>query len=231
MSRCGCGTVDSCQCYLSGGDGVSVSGGGSAGDPYVLNPIIDPDADNGLSLGVSGLMIPRGMEVINEQLLLADTGSIIFSNIPQTYRNLHLVAQTRSARVEVYDDIELRINGDTGTNYNWTRLLVGTAVSVDQGTAATSIHVGFIPGANGNANRAGGFWIDIPDYSRATYTKNIFSKTVSWHTDALNDGQLRQTNGFWSTQAAITSLTILSFVGSNLKAGSVFTLYGLYGLG
>lgn len=46
-----------CGCHLSGGNCISVTGDGSAGNPYVLAPIIDPSGSNALSCGASGLFV------------------------------------------------------------------------------------------------------------------------------------------------------------------------------
>lgn len=47
----------SCGCHLSGGNCISVTGDGSAGNPYVLAPIVDPSGSNALSCGASGLYV------------------------------------------------------------------------------------------------------------------------------------------------------------------------------
>lgn len=38
MGRCGCG-ADTCSCYLSAGEGASVTGGGTRTNPYVLSGV------------------------------------------------------------------------------------------------------------------------------------------------------------------------------------------------
>jgi microcystin-dependent protein len=47
----------SCGCHLSGGNCISITGDGSAGNPYVIAPIIDPSGSNALSCGASGLYV------------------------------------------------------------------------------------------------------------------------------------------------------------------------------
>lgn len=47
----------SCGCHLSGGNCISITGDGSAGNPFVIAPIIDPSGSNALSCGASGLYV------------------------------------------------------------------------------------------------------------------------------------------------------------------------------
>jgi microcystin-dependent protein len=47
----------SCGCHLSGGNCISITGDGSAGNPYIIAPIIDPSGSNALSCGVNGLYV------------------------------------------------------------------------------------------------------------------------------------------------------------------------------
>lgn len=43
MTRCGCSSVDGCQCYFSGGSSYSISGAGTEADPFVISPIFGQD--------------------------------------------------------------------------------------------------------------------------------------------------------------------------------------------
>jgi hypothetical protein len=50
-----------CGCHLSGGNCISITGDGSAGNPYVIAPIIDPSPSNALTCGASGLLAPSAV--------------------------------------------------------------------------------------------------------------------------------------------------------------------------
>jgi microcystin-dependent protein len=57
-----------CGCHLSGGNCISITGDGSAGNPYVIAPIIDPSGSNALSCGGAGLYVasavPSGSTIL-----------------------------------------------------------------------------------------------------------------------------------------------------------------------
>lgn len=61
MARCGCSST--CVCSISPSACITVSGNGSTGTPFVLAPIIDPDATNALACGPDGLFaVPLAYE-------------------------------------------------------------------------------------------------------------------------------------------------------------------------
>lgn len=58
MSRCSeCGSEEAtgCACSFSAGDCIDISGSGSAENPFIAEPILDPDAANLLECGPAGL--------------------------------------------------------------------------------------------------------------------------------------------------------------------------------
>lgn len=58
MGRCGCGA---CQCSIGAGSVcLVVTGAGTAADPYLVSPVISPDAGNALSCRATGLFAGTG---------------------------------------------------------------------------------------------------------------------------------------------------------------------------
>lgn len=57
MGRCGCGD-GTCQCAVSGGDCIAVTGVGSAADPFELEAVISVDSGNLLECRDDGLYGP-----------------------------------------------------------------------------------------------------------------------------------------------------------------------------
>lgn len=80
MGRCSCSEVlvASCSCGFQASDCIEISGSGAAGNPFIIEPILDPSADNELECGANGLLVegPRGLlgyaEVVTSQSSITD---------------------------------------------------------------------------------------------------------------------------------------------------------------
>jgi|SRR5262245_4583981 len=78
MARCRCGALDACGCLLAGGDGVTVSGTGNPGAPWIID--VDPrstgniDVDDtiGLDMTMTGKGITGDPYVIYGNVKLAE---------------------------------------------------------------------------------------------------------------------------------------------------------------
>jgi len=117
------------------------------------------------------------------------------------------------------DNLTLRINGDTGANYDEEELqaLGNSGAFIAQAMAGTSFLVGPIPGG---ANTAGFFAngeINIRDYAQSTYQKGIDARLQLANTSTQMDLWLN--GGQWRGTAAATSLT-LSVAAGTFVAGS-----------
>ena len=154
----------------------------------------------------------------------SDAASYTFSSISGTYTNLGIRFYLRTSYAGPYDYIGIRYNGDTAANYSW-----------HQSTAQTSIMVGAVNAANnGIANAASYGEVFIPHYSVSTfghttgalvYYNGSSTATPSFSSN-LSSGSGANTGGYWNSTSVITSVTILSVLGANLKANSRFDLYG-----
>jgi len=169
-----------------------------------------------------------GMVKLDEQILGSDTASpITFSSIPGTYRHLRLVIMARSTRSVVTESILGRLNGDTGSNYHFSMLLVNAGTTSHSATAnQTTMNLGVIAAASATSGRAGSLIIDIPDYARTTFHKMVFASETEFVSDTNTDFAQRYSSNLWKNTAAITSITILLTTGPNFLSGSTFTLYG-----
>jgi hypothetical protein len=142
------------------------------------------------------------------------TANLTFSNIPQSYTDLVIVATYANTGGQT--DSNLRFNGDSNNNYSKIQMY-GT------GSAAGS-------NAQSNWSNFGGFGYvgttlsnticNIMNYSNSTTYKTIIVRS--------NDtaGLTMANIGSWRSTAAITSITI-DFDNNNFTAGSTFTLYGI----
>jgi hypothetical protein len=146
----------------------------------------------------------------------AAASSITFGSIPATYRDLIcVVVATGSTTLQG----RIRLNADTGSNYNSGRMS-------GSGSAATS--AGAVNQSSGNlsviaqATTTGALQmnINIMDYSATDKHKTIVSRADQ----AANGTEAFITR--WANTAAVTSVQILTSTG-NWASGSTFALYGV----
>jgi hypothetical protein len=141
--------------------------------------------------------------------------SVTFSSIPATYTDLVLVFNgTIGSGVQ---NMELRFNGDTTTNYSETRFFgTGAAVSVDKTTTTNQIRVGNIYTTQ-TVNI-----IQIMNYANATTFKTVLVRSN-------NAGNFVGTHsGLWrKTPETIDTVFVRPAGGVNFASGCTFTLYGI----
>ena len=141
--------------------------------------------------------------------------TVTFSSISGSYTDLILVMSVKNSLGSYYDNL-LQFNGDTGSNYSWTRLRGnGTTADSTRGSNQTSIQVGW-----GGADYVPNI-VQIQNYSNATTYKSVLSR----QNDAA--ANVAAYVGLWRNTAAINQITINAYSGSNLSSGSTFTLYGI----
>ncbi len=163
--------------------------------------------------------MPRTYEPIATRTLNATAATITFSSIPSTYTDLVLVVNAYSTS-SGNDNIGVVINGDSGTNYSWTRLY---GVTGGVGTTRT---------VSSNQIGQGTFGCGSTKYSPVFYNFMNYSNTTTFKTVLYraNDpvDQVTLLAGLWRSTAAINSLTLNLYAsGANYGPGSTFTLYGI----
>jgi hypothetical protein len=152
------------------------------------------------------------------------TASITFSSISATYSNLIIFASTRSSRGAVEDELWIRFNGDTGSNYSYKAVDGdGSTAASQTGTSTPAIYRGWMPGNTTTASTFGNHCITIPNYAGAN-NKTVSSDDVMENNATTSRATLR--NGVWANTATITSVTLLPEVGSFMQY-STFTLFGI----
>lgn len=145
--------------------------------------------------------------------------SITFSSIAGTYTDLVLVNSASLASGA--ENLRIRFNSDTSTNYSFTVLTgTGSAASSTRSSNQTYIAAdwnGYLTTTNNVSI------ISIQNYTNTTTNKTVISRSNNAGTgvDAIV--------GLWRSTSAITSITIFNSGtgGVNFAAGSTFTLYGI----
>lgn len=167
------------------------------------------------------------MELISNTVLGADAASIDLTSIPATYDALRLVVVGRASPSSTVQELYLRFNGDSGTNYAFERITgSSTTANATGGTGAIAARCGYLPAANAPANAAGIAIVDIPRYAATAWHKVAVG--TGYTRDAASGGAIYAFGSQWLSTAAINQITILAASG-NLLAGSSAALYGIKG--
>jgi len=113
-------------------------------------------------------------------------------------------------------NINLTYNGDSGSNYSFTRLYGnGSSASSDRTSNTTALN----PTVGGVNNQFAAIW-QFQNYSNSTtYKTAIFRSNDA---SAFVGAQV----GMWRSTAAITSMTF-SLSGANFSSGTTFSLYAI----
>ena len=146
--------------------------------------------------------------------------SVTFTNIPQGYTDLKLVASIRSTKASTtYDAIAISFNGASNVSSVLLQGDGGTATSNTQGG-----YFGYVTPAASTANVFGNLEIYIPNYS----IYNGFNK--AYLADVVNENNggayICISGGYNASTTPITSITFGSSSGSYVATSS-FTLYGI----
>lgn len=151
------------------------------------------------------------------------SGTFTFSNIPQKYSALYVVAISRGNGTNSPWGsmwLGMTINGDTGANY----------VNQVDNTVTTMCYAGQTPtGDNFLSSVPSMSEIFIGNYASGSYHKVIKSLWfVNGSTTAVSWSSSAGSGCFWKSTAAITSLTFATTLGgATFQAGTNFNLYGL----
>lgn len=163
--------------------------------------------------------------LIASNTLSSNSNSVTFSSIPATYSDLVLRITTRDSAATSFNDVQIRFNSDTATNYSYTFMMgSGSAASSNRGTSQV-YGAAYTTADSATANTFASTEIYIPNYTAsANKPLSVISATETNATAAyiLNYAEL------WRNTAAITSIELkIMGGGSDFKSGSSFFLYGI----
>lgn len=175
-------------------------------------------------LASSGGGAAGAYELISTTVLSTATASVTFNSIPaNTYKHLQLRV-VGSLSTATNNQMLIRFNGDSGTNYAWHSLTGdGAAVASTAGATQSAIQAGIV---GYNANTFSGSIIDILDYSSTA--KNTTVRSL--HGVYVSGGLIRAGihSGVWLNTAAVSSI-VVSDNNASFASGSRFSLYGIKG--
>ena len=158
---------------------------------------------------------------IATQTLGSSASTVTFSSISGAYTDLVLVITPASSAQK---DVDIRLNGDTATNYSST-VLTGNGTTATS-ARETSINVARVTYYSSTNTTLGNsvFIVNFMNYSNTTTYKTILTRGNNASTGV--DASV----AMWRNTAAITSIVL----GPNIQqgtatwsVGSTFTLYGI----
>jgi hypothetical protein len=139
--------------------------------------------------------------------------SYTFSSISGSYTDLVLIF---GGSVDTFGNFRIQLNGDTASNYSWTRLLGdGSAAQSDRGSSQTFINIAIL-----DANVIGSSIVHLQNYSNATTNKTVLTRGNS------TASYVGANVGLWRSTSAINSIKVFNSAG-NINSGAVLTLYGI----
>jgi hypothetical protein len=143
--------------------------------------------------------------------------SYTFSSISGSYTDLVIVAQIKGTSASNY--LNVRFNGDTGSNYSRTTLSGnGSTVTSERRTNATAINTDYNETVEANFNYIS--ILQVMNYSNSTTYKTMLNRANNAATG------VGTTVGLWRSTSAITSVSLVAN-NNTFDTGTTFTLYGI----
>ena len=177
------------------------------------------------STGISVALNNNYMEPIATTLVgSGGSSTIIFNDIPQTYKHLQIRGIMRCSAAS--DNILIRFNSDIAANYAWHVLRGnGTAASAAAVANASSGELGWTTYSGQTTSAFAGAVIDILDYTNTIKYKTVRSLSGG---DVNGAGTITLGSSLWQNTNSVNSITIVMGSG-NFEQYSRLSLYGIKG--
>jgi hypothetical protein len=154
---------------------------------------------------------------IYSQTLTSTATSITFSNIPTTYTDLVLAISVIPSGAGLSPQI--RVNGDSGSNYSYTTLYGnGTSALSARGSGNNTTYLYYANSPTSGTTAQ--YDVQFQNYSNATTFKTMLHKLSVAGIESTLQCVL------WRSTSPITSMQIFTSA-SSFASGSTFTIYGI----
>jgi hypothetical protein len=150
------------------------------------------------------------------------SATIEFTSIPATYTHLQLRGIVKCTTND--DDLGLRFNSDSATNYDGHRVY-GSGSSASADSSITKSQWDFAGRTGSGTSNFGVSVIDILDYAN---TNKYKTTRALYGRDSNGSGWAMFSSGLWRSTSAITSITFVPS-GGNFAQYTQFALYGIKG--
>lgn len=166
-------------------------------------------------------------EKVASSTLGSSQSSVTFSSITNTYTDLVLII---SAQVSLASAFNMRVNGDTGSNYSNTLLYTDGLSSTGsvRGTNQTQIDYSTTNGIGLSTSSVyTPIFVNIMNYANTTTYKTFIGRNRTTSGGYLGNGDITECVSLWRNTNAITSITVFPSNSGNWTTGSKFTIYGI----
>ena len=155
------------------------------------------------------------------------TGTITFSSIPSTYKHLQLRMIARCGSTASGGNyVNMRFNGDSGSNYSYHALLGDGSSATAAGLASqNTVYLQRIANNNDTSGVNGALIVDLLDYTDTNKYSTVRNLGAY---DGNGSGRIYLTSSVWMNTAAISSI-VLTPESSTFNQYSSFALYGIKG--
>ena len=202
-------------------DYVSTVVGRWASINAITSLVLVPDTGN-FATGSSFILGVVDERYLVEEDNLVGDGTITFAAIPGTGDDLVVIGYARSDRAARDDRINHEINDDVGANYD-RQYLVGSGSSVEAAQGADQ-RIGFTVADTGTVNAFGAFLVSYSQYAEVANDPHYLS-LAGYHESISSIASMFIFSGRRNNVAAITKLEYYPELGTNFKAGTLFSLY------
>jgi hypothetical protein len=165
-------------------------------------------------------------EFLEEVVLTSSASSVTFTGLASYatagYKHLQIRMVARSDRGSTQSDMAAQLNGDTGSNYAFHRI-VGASGSVQTGQVSSygNMRLGVTSAASNSSGAFSAYLCDVLDFSSSS--KNTTLRTLEGSAGSGYQ-EVGFYSGLWNSTSSVTSIRI--FDEANFVAGSRFSLYG-----
>ena len=159
------------------------------------------------------------MTLINTGGTTLTGSSVTVSSIPGTYKNLNIVVRNPRPNSD-NSSTNLRFNGDSGSNYNWSQTNINENISP---SARNEAQISWTN--DGDAASTGLVTAIIYDYANSGTRKVITGSSIENFQSGGGNFNLASTQSLWNSNDAITSITVLPASGG-WTSGTLF-VYGV----
>lgn len=172
---------------------------------------------------VSGATVPGGWVKVGTY---TPSGVNAFDvPVPSGFNNLQIRYLANSTTANLFNNLNMQFNGDTGANYSaWQKLNNAGVDNNGRTGAGNSLTAGFV-WAHGTTTRPGSGTIDINGYSSTTLMKTAVGTGVT--DDGSAAGVLGTFGGEWTNASAITTIHIFLSNSALFNTGSRFDVYAI----
>jgi hypothetical protein len=169
--------------------------------------------------------IPPSFDSITSAIGTGSSATITFSSITSTYKHLQIRGTVGWSTNN--ETIQLRLNGDTGSNYASHQLQGNGSTANSSGTANASQIRLPLDGTTYDPSGIVPIIIDIYDYASTSKNKTI--KAFLGSEINGNPSRVSLVSGVWLNTAAITSVSVSLQGGTPLRNRTILSLYGIQG--